>query len=169
YLDRLDEAFAARGARIVRFADDFVILAGSRVGAEAALRKVEQLLADCGLVLNRDKTRITSFDQGFKFLGHLFVRSMVLAGAADDAVSESEAALRRLAAADAQVETKAAAARAAEAVQRLHGLDPGQRILYIASPDRRLSLRNEAFSVEAGSGGPGPGAWREILALPHQT
>jgi CRISPR-associated protein Cas1 len=174
YLDRLDEAFAGRGARIVRFADDFVILAESRTGAEAALRRVENLLAEHGLALNRDKTRITSFDQGFKFLGHLFVRSMVMTGADDDSVRDAEAAMRRVAAIDAQAEAKAVAAREAEAMQRAHGLDPGQRILYIASADRRLAVRNEAFSVEAGSGGPdwshaGPVVWREILALPHQA
>jgi CRISPR-associated protein Cas1 len=169
YLDRLDEAFAGQGARIVRFADDFVILAESRTGAEAALRKVERLLADWGLSLNREKTRITSFDQGFKFLGHLFVRSMVLAGAADDAVSAAEATMRRVAADDAREEAKETASRDAEEITRRHGLDPGQRILYIASADRKLSLRNQAFSVEAGSGGPGPVIWREILALPHQA
>jgi hypothetical protein len=58
-----------------------------------------------------------------------------------------------------------------EAVQRRHGLDPGQRILYIVSPDRRLSVRNQAFSVESGeSSGPSEAiAWREMLALPHQA
>jgi CRISPR-associated protein Cas1 len=175
YLDRLDEAFAARGAHIVRFADDFVILAESRAGADAALAKVERLLGEYGLALNRDKTRVTSFDQGFKFLGHLFVRSMVLAGAAEDGIGEAEALMRRVAAEDARAEAAAWEASETEQVQRAHGLDPGQRILYIASPDRRLSLRNTAFSVEAGIGGPGeraadePIAWREILALPHQA
>lgn len=169
YLDRLDEAFAGRGARIVRFADDFVILAESRAGAEAALRKVGRLLGEWGLALNRDKTRITSFDQGFRFLGHLFVRSMVLAGTADDAVGAAETAMRRVAADDAREDAKEIAARDAEEITRRHGLDPGQRILYIASADRKLSLRNQALSVEAGSGGPGPLIWREILALPHQA
>lgn len=177
YLDRLDEAFDARGARIVRFADDFVILAESRAGAEAALAKVAHLLAEHGLALNREKTRITSFDQGFRFLGHLFVRSLVMAGAADEPLGEADALMRRVAAEDARDAAKAAEAAEQEAVQRSHGLDPGQRILYLTSADRRLSVRNTAFSVEAGSGGPGgrPGSdaagpvlWREILALPHQ-
>jgi CRISPR-associated protein Cas1 len=171
YLDRLDEAFAGRGARIVRFADDFVILTQTRAGAEEALRKIERLVAEQGLALNRDKTRVTSFDQGFKFLGHLFVRSLVIAGTAPEEISEVEALMRRVAREDAKAEAKAAAEADREAVQRRHGLDPGQRILYVVSPDRRLSVRNQAFSVESGEGGrPGEAiAWREVLALPHQA
>jgi|SRR5579862_7074489 len=168
YLDRIDEAFAARGARIVRFADDFVILAESRAGAEAALGKVERLVAEYGLTLNRDKTRVTSFDQGFRFLGHLFVRSMVLAGAAKEDLGEAERLMRQVARTDADAEAKAAAAEEREAAQQRYGYDPGQRVLHIASADRRLGLRNQAFAVEAGEGGGGlPVAWREILALPH--
>jgi|HubBroStandDraft_1064217.scaffolds.fasta_scaffold00196_9 CRISPR-associated protein Cas1 len=174
HLDRLDEAFAARGARIVRFADDFVILCESRAGAEAALTKVEKLAAEHGVSLNRDKTRVTSFDQGFRFLGHLFVRSMVIAGERDDDLSEAERNLRDLADADRRKEAEAAEAAEAEATQRRHGLDPEQRILYVVSADRRLSIRNQAFSVEAGAGeighaGAGGVTWREILALPHDA
>jgi CRISPR-associated protein Cas1 len=129
---------------------------------------VERLLAEEGLALNRDKTRVTSFDQGFKFLGHLFVRSLVLAGQAEDELDEAQRALRSVADADARAEATAEAAADADAAARRHGLDPGQRILYIVSPDKRLALRNQAFTVEEGSGGPGePTHWREILALPH--
>lgn len=168
YLDRLDESFAARGARIVRFADDFLILTESRAGAEAALRKVEKLLGEQGLSLNRDKTRITSFDQGFKFLGHLFVRSLVLAGQGPDDNEEAAQLMRRAAETDARDGARAAQAAETEATRRRNGLDPGQRILYVVSADRRLSLRNQAFSVEAGAGRPGlPVEWREIIALPH--
>jgi CRISP-associated protein Cas1 len=170
YLDRIDEAFAGRGARIIRFADDFVILTNTRAGAEEALRKVERLVAEHGLSLNRDKTRVTSFDQGFKFLGHLFVRSLVISGTAPEEISEVEALMRRVAREEARAEAKAAEEAERETVQRRHGLDPGQRILYVVSADRRLSLRNQAFSVEAGEGAPGaPVAWREIIALPHQA
>jgi len=66
YLDRLDEEFAGRGARIVRFADDFVILTEDRAGAEAALGNAERLLAEHGLVLNRDKSRITLVRPGIQ-------------------------------------------------------------------------------------------------------
>ncbi|MFZ1679654.1 MAG: reverse transcriptase domain-containing protein, partial [Rhizobiaceae bacterium] len=70
YLDRLDEAFAGEGARIVRFADDFLILCRSPGGAGEAQAQAERLLARAGLALNREKTRVTDFDAGFRFLGH---------------------------------------------------------------------------------------------------
>src|SRR5207247_2270659 len=41
YLDPLDECLAASGHRMVRYADDFVVLCKSREEAEAALRLVE--------------------------------------------------------------------------------------------------------------------------------
>lgn len=78
YLDRFDEALLKRGLRLVRFADDFLILCKERPKAEAALQLTEALLADLHLALDPEKTRITHFDQGFRYLGHLFVRSLVL-------------------------------------------------------------------------------------------
>lgn len=51
YLDALDERLDGRGLRIVRFADDFVVLARKRETAEAALADVTRHLADEGLRL----------------------------------------------------------------------------------------------------------------------
>ncbi len=76
YLDRFDEAHIARGHKLVRFADDFVILCKSRPKAEAALEMSEEVLRDLQLTLNRTKTHITHFDQGFRYLGVQFLRSM---------------------------------------------------------------------------------------------
>jgi CRISPR-associated protein Cas1 len=170
YLDRLDEAFSGRDARIVRFADDFLILAASRAGAEAALAKTRTLLAEHGLALNAEKSRITSFDQGFRFLGHLFVRSMILAQQADDAPDETTALLRALDQADARAERSAEQAEAHRAEARRHGLDPGQRSLYIVAADHRLALRNQGFAVQQGeTGADGQVAWHEVLSLHHTS
>lgn len=78
YLDRFDEALLARGLRLVRFADDFLILCKERPQAEAALQVTEALLRDLQLSLDPDKTRVTDFDRGFRYLGHLFLRSLVI-------------------------------------------------------------------------------------------
>ena len=78
YLDRFDEALLARGIRLVRFADDFVILCKERPQAEAALQLTEALLRDLQLSLDAGKTQVTHFDRGFRYLGHLFLRSMVI-------------------------------------------------------------------------------------------
>jgi len=174
YLDRLDEALHGRGMRLVRFADDFVILCREQRGAEAALRKVDGLLREFGLSLNQDKTRIRSFDHGFKFLGHLFIRSMVLK---TSPVSADENSTDRLLAQIAETDKVAEKDRAAdqERVENLErsGYSPGFRVLYVRTPDRRVNVRNEAFTVEEGSGlavkEEGGGVrWRELIALPHQ-
>src|SRR6266545_279534 len=56
--------------RLVRYADDFVVLvAGSRAHAEALREEVAQVLAPMGLRLSEAKTRIAHIDEGFDFLG----------------------------------------------------------------------------------------------------
>jgi group II intron reverse transcriptase/maturase len=77
YLDRLDEQLAAAGLVAVRYADDFAVLCRSEPAAEAALEVTDDLLEALELDLNREKTEIRSFDQGFKFLGALFVGDSV--------------------------------------------------------------------------------------------
>lgn len=78
YLDKFDEQIEQQGFKLVRFADDFLILCKSKPKAEAALRLSEELLAELKLNLNDQKTRITTFSEGFKYLGYLFIRSLVL-------------------------------------------------------------------------------------------
>jgi len=60
----------ARGHRIVRYADDILILSGSRAGAENALRVAQSYLEDeLKLTVNATKTHIAHSDDGVKFLG----------------------------------------------------------------------------------------------------
>jgi group II intron reverse transcriptase/maturase len=66
FLDwKLDEADFA----FVRYADDFVVLCRSKRQAEEALRFVEAEVARLGLTLSPEKTVVTSFREGFAFLG----------------------------------------------------------------------------------------------------
>lgn len=56
--------------RLVRYADDFVVLVGgTRDDAEALWDEVSSVLAPMGLRLSAEKTRVVSFDEGFDFLG----------------------------------------------------------------------------------------------------
>jgi len=56
--------------RLVRYADDFVVMVhGSASQAEALRPAVEAALSDVGLRLNEEKTRVCSIDEGFEFLG----------------------------------------------------------------------------------------------------
>ena len=78
YLDPFDEAIEAKGFRLVRYADDFVVLCKSPQEVERARREVEKQLDGLRLALSEDKTRATSFRDGFLFLGYLFCRSSVI-------------------------------------------------------------------------------------------
>jgi RNA-directed DNA polymerase len=57
YLDPLDLLMEESGYRMVRYADDFVILCRTRQEAEAALDRVAAWVARNGLTLHPDKTR----------------------------------------------------------------------------------------------------------------
>lgn len=79
YLDTLDEAIIAADMRLVRFADDFIILCKGQQDAEAALELTETTVTSLELKLSREKTRITSFEEGFTFLGVEFFRNLMQA------------------------------------------------------------------------------------------
>jgi group II intron reverse transcriptase/maturase len=69
-LNVLDWHLHERGFRLVRYADDFVVLCRSEAQAKEALILVEHLLADrLGLSLSAEKTKVTRFQEGFSFLG----------------------------------------------------------------------------------------------------
>lgn len=76
FLDRFDKAHVRRGYRLVRYGDDFVVLCKSQPEAEAALELSEEMLGRLRLSLNKEKTRIVHFNQGFRYLGVQFLRSM---------------------------------------------------------------------------------------------
>ena len=89
YLDALDEEFSRHHVRIVRFADDFLILCKSQKSAEKTLKELTAFLKEYGLTLNPEKTEINHFNDGFKFLGHLFTRSLVLQSKQDDILAQT--------------------------------------------------------------------------------
>jgi group II intron reverse transcriptase/maturase len=68
-LNVLDWHLAEHGCHFVRYADDFVVLARSQEQLKEARTLVEQTLTELGLTLSADKTTLTTFGQGFTFLG----------------------------------------------------------------------------------------------------
>lgn len=84
YLDSFDEEIKKSGLKMVRFADDFIILSKSKPAATEALKISEKILAELKLELNEDKTQITNFQEGFKYLGYLFVKSVIVPSSAKD-------------------------------------------------------------------------------------
>ena len=70
YLDAFDQEMRVRGHRIVRYADDILILCKSRTAAENALRSATKILEkDLKLKVNQEKSHIAHSDEGVKFLG----------------------------------------------------------------------------------------------------
>jgi group II intron reverse transcriptase/maturase len=84
-LDDFDSDLCDAGCHLVRFADDFLILAKTEHQAKAASSLASQALQDLGLGLKSTKTRIVDFASGFRFLGFLFVNGMAI-----EAVSAAE-------------------------------------------------------------------------------
>lgn len=68
-LNYLDWQLHKHGYRLVRYADDFVVVTRTRAQAEEARILVEQVLARLGLKLSLEKTQITTFGKGYSFLG----------------------------------------------------------------------------------------------------
>jgi group II intron reverse transcriptase/maturase len=70
YLDYFDQWTMEKGYRLVRYADDILIFAASRKGAERRLKSATKVLEEeMGLVVNQEKTHITSLDEGVHYLG----------------------------------------------------------------------------------------------------
>jgi RNA-directed DNA polymerase len=72
YLHELDRRLAEQGYEMVRYADDFVVLCNTKPEAERAQVEVGVILAELGLELNPDKTRVVDLREGregFDFLG----------------------------------------------------------------------------------------------------
>lgn len=78
YLDALDEVWErdwGHLGRLVRYADDLVVLCRKRSQAEEARRRVEEILGSLHLELNARKTRLVELGlgkEGFCFLGCYF-------------------------------------------------------------------------------------------------
>lgn len=152
YLDALDETIDRKGVKIVRFADDFVVLCKSEQRAESALDLVRTVLMEHGLALHDEGTRIVNFDKGFDFLGYLFVRSLAVKQDRDDHsvanVPEHSLAVRD------------PAVGAADESPTPARYDRGFGVMYLTDASQRLSLRNESFAVLTGGG-------HEVAAISH--
>jgi RNA-directed DNA polymerase len=73
YLQALDRAFADEAhGRLVRYADDFVVICRSEADARAAQQLAGEVLGGLGLELHPDKTKVVDLQEGregFDFLG----------------------------------------------------------------------------------------------------
>lgn len=72
YLHSFDKAMTRAGIRLVRYADDLLLLCRSEGRAKFALRHAQKRLAILKLRFNPKKTLIAHFNDEVKFLGHVF-------------------------------------------------------------------------------------------------
>lgn len=75
YLHELDLRMKEQGYRMVRYADDFVIMCRTAEKARAGLEEVRKWTETAGLKLHPDKTHVGNCmerGQGFEFLGYRF-------------------------------------------------------------------------------------------------
>lgn len=70
YLTPFDNEMVARGHKITRFADDWLVVCRTKSEAEQALKSAKEILNGLGLELHSGKTRITHISNGFEFLGY---------------------------------------------------------------------------------------------------
>lgn len=77
-LDDFDNDMQLAGFKLIRFADDFIVLCKSKEQAQLAQQAAEVSLQEHGLTLNQTKTKITRMEDGFYYLGYLFVNDMAL-------------------------------------------------------------------------------------------
>jgi RNA-directed DNA polymerase len=68
-LNYLDWKFETAGYKFVRYADDIVILCKTTDQAKNALEYTKEILVDLELEYSPEKTKISTYNEGFQFLG----------------------------------------------------------------------------------------------------
>ncbi len=147
YLDDVDEAIENESIKLVRFADDFVLLTRDKKHATQALNRMAHLLAQHGLHMNPRKTHIRGFEESFRFLGKVFTRALVIDAPNRDVAAKVQEHRRTRARWSPEDEAGIAAK-----------LAPGLRPLFVLQPGRTLNGHGDGYSVHEGE--------TELLVVP---
>ncbi|KXK29146.1 MAG: hypothetical protein UZ01_02311 [Candidatus Brocadia sinica] len=71
--DIIDKELEKAGYKFVRYADDFIVMTKNQETLPAALCCVKDIIENkLGMKLSEDKTKLTNFKRGFRFLGYDF-------------------------------------------------------------------------------------------------
>jgi group II intron reverse transcriptase/maturase len=73
FLSDFDLALEQRGLKLIRYADDFLLLSEKQDEISPSIAIASEKLETLHLRLKSGKTKIGTFDQGFQFLGTLFL------------------------------------------------------------------------------------------------
>jgi len=72
--DLIDKELEKREYKFVRYADDFIVMTKTKEELPATLSFVKEVVeGKLGLKLSEDKTKLTNFKRGFRFLGYDFI------------------------------------------------------------------------------------------------
>lgn len=77
YLHEFDQLISGTDLKLVRYADDFIVLSPNQERIIKAKSEIIIFLDSIGLSVNEEKTQITHFERGFRFLGHGFLDSAI--------------------------------------------------------------------------------------------
>ena len=77
FLDELDELYMEFDKKVVRYADDLLVLCKCPDESDEILELTDMILDQLKLKINKAKTKPVSFDSGFKFLGAVFLHDDV--------------------------------------------------------------------------------------------
>jgi CRISPR-associated protein Cas1 len=83
YLDSFDEEIKKSNVKMIRYADDFIILTRTKEEAEKILAGTSDYLFSLGLSLKKEKTAIRKISEGFSFLGMNFNKNEVIVDSED--------------------------------------------------------------------------------------
>jgi group II intron reverse transcriptase/maturase len=72
YLNELDRVWNDHDGKLIRFADDFVVLCRTRTQAERAQARIRERLAELELTVNDEKSHVRELHEGFDFLGFCY-------------------------------------------------------------------------------------------------
>lgn len=79
YLDEFDWYMKKNGYPVVRFADDAIIFCKTKREAQKAYRCAQEILeGKLQLTMHTEKTKVVSFDEGFRFLGFDFWKDYMI-------------------------------------------------------------------------------------------
>lgn len=78
YLNKFDHQMRAKGHKLIRYADDFIVMSKHEQKAQEALTEIQRWMETRRLELHPEKTRIVNMEipgNGFSFLGYWFART----------------------------------------------------------------------------------------------
>jgi CRISPR-associated endonuclease Cas1 len=175
---RQGAARAGQDFRLIRYADDFVVVCRDLDAARDAHERARRSLERLGLSLNNDKTSIRSVDAGFTYLGYLFCRSVTLETPARDA-EPRELTADAIPAASWLAQVPFERIKSLVTSQARRGRTPAEAVplvdagagaslsrpVYVANPETDLALRDEAIVLS----GPGTRQLYPVRSVSHLT